>query len=81
MYRNIHDIFCLRKNKSQVELYRINNRYELNTVFILILMQFLLQKKKKKEEEEEGKEKKYGGQFPRLISLLYIPLQCNNNFM
>ena len=57
MYRNIHDIFCLRKNKSQVELYRINNRYELNTVFILILMQFLLQKKKKKKKKKK-KEKK-----------------------
>ena len=74
----------LEKNKSQVELYRINNRNELNTVFILILMQFLFQKKKKKkkkEEEEEGNEKQYGGQFPRLISFLYIPLQCNNNFI
>ena len=43
----------LEKNKSQVELYRINNRNELNTVFILILMQFLFQKKKKKKKKEK----------------------------
>ena len=44
----------LEKNKSKVELYRINNRNELNTVFILILMQFLFQKKKKKKKEKKS---------------------------
>ena len=58
MYRNIHDIFCFRKNKSQVEVYRINNRNELNTVFILVLMQFLFKKKREREREKKNKKKK-----------------------
>ena len=39
----------LEKNKSQVELYRMNNRNEVNKVFILFLMQLLFPKKKRRK--------------------------------